>query len=217
MKPNFRGAFRTANLGARYELGAARVAEQHFATPASRDQFKFMVVKINSHVGVRSARNEPEYGMLERYQIASACCGALDAMLQGGRLPAIQQLRELFRSGGRNRLHVLANPQLVEPKHRALAASIVNARLQAQQAALDIEHYRPETPTVYLILPCVTLNRSGPDTELVVGQYGIDWTERAAKIKYDGLGDDPGSYRIRTVAGRLHVEDERWLPPRAEL
>ncbi len=190
------------------------MAEEHFATRASQGQFKLMVMKLNSHVGVRSAGHELEYGMLDRYQIPSTCCGALNAVVEGGELPAIRQLRELFRSGSQNRLQVLANPQLVDPAHRALAMSIVNARLQAQQAASDVEHYHPETPTVYLILACVTINRSGPDTELVVGQYGIDWTERVPKVKYDGLGLDPSSYRIRTVAGRLHVEDEQW--PNAE-
>lgn len=205
-------AFRSANLGARYEWGAIRVAEQHFAIPQSSKTFKLMVVKINSHVGVQGSSEAVAYGSIHSHAIESACCGTLIAMLEGGQLPAIQQLRELFRSEGRNRLLALLDPGIVELRYRALAAAVVNARLQAQQAALDIEQYRPETPTVYLILPCVTFNRPGADTELVIGQYGIDWTERSAKVRYHGLGDDPSKYSIRTEQGRAVITDHQWPP-----
>ncbi len=47
---------------------------------------------------------------------------------------------------------------------------------------------------MFLVLPCVTINRPGPDTELLVGQYGVDWTEDSPQIKYCGLGDDPGVF-----------------------
>ena len=50
---------------------------------------------------------------------------------------------------------------------------------------------------MFLVLPCVTINRPGPDTELLVGQYGIDWTQDSAEIKYSGLGDNPAAYRVR--------------------
>ena len=52
LKFSARSPFRSANLGARYEWGAVRIAEEHFATPDSRDAFKLMLVKINSHVAV---------------------------------------------------------------------------------------------------------------------------------------------------------------------
>ena len=47
-----RSPFRTANLGARYEWGAIRIAEQPYATPETRDSSKLLVVKLNSHLAV---------------------------------------------------------------------------------------------------------------------------------------------------------------------
>jgi hypothetical protein len=210
LKPGFRSAFRSVSLGGRYEWGAIRVAEQHFALPRSSDTFKLIVVKLNSHVGVLAAPEGIVYGSVHGRPSDLACCGALSAMLDGGQLPALQQLRDLFRSGGRNRLLPLLDPQAIAPRYRLLAAAVVNARLQAQQIARDIEQYRPETPTVYLVVPCVTINRPDPDTELVVGQYGIDWTERAPNIKYDGLGDDPSQYAIAVELGRARLTDAQW-------
>lgn len=212
-KPGFRPVFRSANLGARYEWGAIRVAEQHFAVPRSREAFKVMVLKINSHVGVHGSGEEVVYGELHSDGSEAACCGVLAALLQGGQLPALQQLREQFRFGGQNRLLALLDGGSVEPRVRSLAAAVVNARLQAQWAVTDLEQYRPETPTVYLIVPCVTLNRPELDTELVVGQYGVDWTEQTPKLVYYGLGDDPSQYAMTLERGRVRIHDRQWPPP----
>lgn len=210
LKPRRRAPLRITNLGARYEWGAVRVAEEHYATPAAHAASKLLVVKINAHVAVRPSPDGPEYGWLDRYGVRSACCGALAGLFQGTLLPGIEQLREIFRVEGTDRLAALADPELVEPRHRALLTAVVSARLQAARAVLDIQEHRPATPTVFLVLPCVTINRAETDTELVVGQFGVDRTERTPEVKYRGLGEEPDEYRIRHEAGRVIIEDEDW-------
>jgi hypothetical protein len=210
LKPDARAAFRTINLGARYEPGAISLAEAHFATPESRTAFKLLVVKINAHVGVRTAPEGIRYGWTMRYQRWSPCCGALGALLEGGDLPGLAELRVAFGSGGKDRLATLRDESLVPAHHRALLAAVVSARLQADRAVADVEKHRPETPTVYLVLACVTLNRPGPDTELIAGQYAVDWSGVQPVVKYQGLGDDPAVYRVRHELNRLHVEDAHW-------
>lgn len=202
--------FRSINLGARYEWGAVRVAEEHFATEPSEGAFKLLVAKINAHVAVEDTRDGPVYGVLDRYGHRSTCCGALAGLFEGSLLPAIQELRQVFRFGGVNRLSALADRNRVAPEHRALLAAVVSARLQAHRVVLDIEEYQPESPTVFLILPCVTINRLGRDTELVVGEYGVDRTEPTSRAKYAGLADSPTAYRVRHDQGRLILEDDHW-------
>lgn len=208
LKPARRAAFQTVNLGARYEWGAIRIAEEHYATPEARDAVKLLVVKINSHVAVRNTSDGPEYGWIDRYGVESTCCGALAALLEGSDLSAVRELGQTFSIGYHNRVDILHDLSRVPTEQRALRAAIVNARLQAQRAVLDIEEHRPHSPTMFLVLSCVTINRPGPDTELLVGYYGIDWTEDSAEIKYNGLGDDPAAYRIRHERGALVVEDQ---------
>lgn len=210
LKPDCRAPFRSINLGSRYEEGAIRVAEEHFAGPAAHGSPKLLVVKLNSHVGVRAVGEELEYGWMERYHRPSPCCGALAALLEGTRLPALDELRAAFHSGGLDRLAALADASRVLPAHRALLAAVANARLQGERIVHDIQGQRPESPTIYLVVPCVTINRPGPDTELVVGECGVDWTGASASTRYQGLGDDPAAYRVRHVTGRLHITDDHW-------
>lgn len=210
LKPGCCGAFHTVTLGARYEWGAVRVAEEHFATPAARDGFKFLLVKINAHAAVERTPDGWRYGWLQRYGNESACCGALAGLFEGSLLPAIVELRELFASGGLDRLSLLADPQRVEPPYRALLAALVSAHLQGMRVVRDIQEFRPASPTVFLVVPCVTVNRPGPDAEIVVGQYGIDRTGAKAEVRYAGLGNDPTAYRLRHDGDRVIITDDRW-------
>ncbi|MBN2022945.1 MAG: hypothetical protein JW809_09125 [Pirellulales bacterium] len=207
LKDGCRAAFHTTNLGARYEPGAIRVVEEHYTTPAARETTKLLVVKINAHVAVRTTLDGFHYGQLFRYGKLSACCGALRAMIEGASLPAVDELAKTF---GPDRLDVLADSKRIAPAHQALAAAVAGAALQAARAVEEIVQHAPEGPTVYLVLPCVTLNRPDPDTELVVGQYGIDWTGDSPQTRYRGLGSEPGLYRIGLDGGRLVVEDPSW-------
>ncbi len=214
LKPAGRAAFRTVNLGARYEWGAVRAAEEHFVprsgSPSPSGDLKVLLLKLNSHAAVRDTPQGPEYGWLDRYGCQSACCGALGALLEGSELPAVQQLAKLFDIDGRDRVSAILDTARVPVEQRALLAAVTNARLQARRAAADVEEHRPHGPTIFLVVPCVTLNRSGPDTELVVGQYGIDWTGKSPEIKYRGLGDDPARYRVRHEQRSVILEDDRW-------
>ncbi len=207
LRPGFRAPLRSANLGGRFERGAIRIAEEHFAGARAHGDFKLLVVKINAHVGVCAAADGVEYGWSERYGQRLACCGTLSALLGGKGPPAIAELRDTFRAGKTDRLAALRDERVVPPAYRALLAAVVNARLQAERAAAEAARHAPRTPTIYLIVSCVTLNRSGSDTEIVVGQHGIDWTGRAAEIKYQGLGDDPAGYRVQHREGRLYLAE----------
>jgi len=209
LKPGRRAALHTINLAARYEPGAMRVAEEHFVTEESSSEPKLMVVKINAHVGVRQTGEGPEYGWIDRYHLLSPCCGALGALVGGSDLPAVRELADTFARDGKDRLAVIGDAARVPPERRALVAAITNAALQARRAVDDVQQHRPTMPTRFLILPCVTINRPGPNTELLVGRYEIDWSGQTPATNYEGLGDDPVRYRIEHEQGRLCVNEGR--------
>lgn len=209
-KSECRSAMRVVNLGARYERGLAPLAEQHFAAAASGQGLKLIVVKINSHVALRMLPDGPDFGWLERYDELSACCGALAAMLEGSKLPAARELAEAFTFGGRDRAAVLRNLRQVPVEERALRAAVVNALLQARRAAEDVAANPPATPTLYLILPCLSINRPGPDSEILLGQWGIDFSGKRPQSKYQGLADDPAQYQAVFKNGQLRLSDEQW-------
>lgn len=210
LKSSRRAVFRTMNLGARYEPGALRVAVEHFALPSPPGTSRLLVAKINAHVAQRRTPNGLEYGHLDRYGSLSSCCGALAALLDERPLPVVEELRQTFQGSGRDRLGVLRDPEKTAPQLRALLAAIVSAQLQAQRAVGDLQHFRPKTPTRVVLLPCVSVNRPGPDTELVVGCHQVDWTGETWAATYEGLDNDPAAYRVGYRQGRLYVEDGRW-------
>jgi hypothetical protein len=204
-----RAPFRTANFGGRHEWGGLALAENHFATHASGRPgcFKFMAIKVSSHVAFTSAGGKVTFGALKRYGEASCTCGALDAMLRGVRLPAIDELREAYHFEGLDRIALLNDARLIDPAQRLLIAALVQARLQARRVALEIQEHTPLTPTVYAVLPCVTLNRPDRDTEIVVGLYSADARGPVRTVTYEGLGDNPESLRVTFAHGVHRVED----------
>ena len=203
--PEKKAAFRTSNLGGRYEQGAARIAEHHYATPESRDQAKCILIKINGHVSVTQAPEGLLYGPMERYHAESTACGALHALLGGTQAPFADALRQAFTADGKDRIATLLDPQRVDPTYRYLLAAIASARLQAARALADIQEYQEVTPTVYLIVPCVTLNRRGPDGEIVCGFHVADYRDDDDQVEYVGLGDDPARYQVSYEGDRLRV------------
>lgn len=200
---------RLSNLGGRYEAGSVGIAEQHYASGGGKGAWTLLVVKLNAHVAVSQTPDGPAFGVLERYGRRSPCCGALSLVLEGDERPFVAPLVEALRSGGRDRLATLADPARVLPARRSLYAALASARLQAQAAVRDIERHEPLAPTLYLVLPCVTLNRPGPDGEILCGLHVADMRERPARIEDFGLGDDPGAYRLETSHGRIRVRDGR--------
>jgi hypothetical protein len=213
-----RAPMRLANLGGQYEWGAVRIAEQHYATSESRAGFKLLVVKINAHVGVLAADASAQptgsrvglgtrVGVLRRYEAQSPCCGALDAVLSGSTQPFAEDLRELWGSEGLDRDALLRDDSKVNPALRLLASALASARLQARKALLDIQDYSPSTATYWLVVPCVTLNRPGRDTEIVCGFYTLDGRKEPTPL-YRGLGDNPAEYQISENRHGFEVEDE---------
>ncbi|MEW6251030.1 MAG: hypothetical protein AB1716_10315 [Planctomycetota bacterium] len=207
LKPQLRAPFRTANLGARYEVGSVRVAEQHYATHASASAYKLMIVKINAHVAISAGPLGPSFGPLRRYDTRSTACGALHALLKGDKLPALEELRQTFALDGQDRIAALLDPTVVPPDHRFLFAAVVQAVLQTRRAVDDIHAHPPHSPTLYVVVPCVTLNRpDAADTELVCGCHVVDRRPGATADRYWGLADDPARLRVQTDLVRLRVE-----------
>lgn len=209
-----RAAFRIANLGGRYEWGAVRLAEAHYATPESRKSHKLLVVKVNAHVAVQGSPQSPQFGMMRRYDADSPCCGALDSLLAGGHLPIVNELHEAFASEGKDRLSALLDEEAVSPAHRHLFAAITSAGLQARRITLDVQDHQPATPTRYLIVSAVTINRPEHDTEIVRGYYWAGDPEQPQCAEHLGLGDDPGAYRMAVKNGRVVVTDGHLGEPR---
>jgi hypothetical protein len=83
---------------------------------------------------------------------------------------------------------------------------LVSARLQARQAVLDIQELRATTPTRFLVLPCVTVNRHERDTEVLCGIYAVEESAERA-VTYFGLGDDPAAYRARVLNRQIQIAD----------
>jgi hypothetical protein len=203
---------RLANLGGQYEWGAIRILEAHFATPASKDSFKLILVKVNAHVGVTPERlgvnARRAFGAIRRYGVDSPCCGALDALLGGSTQAFTEGLRELMGSEGLDRESMLRDPERVDPAFRALVAGLVSSRLQARKAVLDIQDYEPQTPTYWMVVPSTTLNLPDRDSEIVAGVYVVDGRNGERRVHYRGLGDDPSAYRIAPGPHGLDVTDE---------
>jgi hypothetical protein len=201
-------AFRIANLGGRYDWGAVRIAEQNYAGAAPPNRRKLLVIKVNSHVGVLESQRELTYGVLKRYDKESHCCGAIHGLLSGVKSPYAERMAEVLVSEGPNRIDALLDETRVDPTYRALYAAIVCARVQARKVIMDIQDYRPKSPTEYLVIPCVTINRPEKDTEIVCGFYLAADDESSEEAKYYGLGDDPAAYKHSVQNDRLIVSDE---------
>jgi len=210
LKSAHQSAFHIANLGGRYEWGAVRVAEEHYATAED----KLLVVSVNAHVGAEGEGEETRFGLLRRYGTESACCGALHGLLQGSRAPHAESLREAFQSEGIDRLATLLDPGRVDPAHRSLCAALSSARLQARSVVLDIQDCEPVTSTLFLVAAAVTVNRADRDTEILCGLYTADYRRPDRPVEYFGLEDDPAAYRIGFRSGRLVVTDEHLGSPR---
>lgn len=201
-------AFRISNLGGRYEWGAVGITEEHFVLPVTPSSFKLMVIKINSHVGVMVEKDTERYGFLKRYGHKSACCGALTALMAGKKGPFLEELREVFGFVGIDRLQILSNPVKVVPELRSLYAAVVSAGLQAQQVMTDIRAHKPSVPTLYLVVPCITLNRPDIDTEILCGVYTADCRSSDVNEEYVGLGDDPANYSFSIHNQRIGIQDK---------
>ena len=207
LKLAHQSAFRLATLGAHYEWGAVRIAEAHYATPKTRDSFKVLAVKVNSHVSVDKTPEGLVFGKMLRYQARSQYCGALHAMMEGGNQPFVPRLKEVFSSEGKDRLAILLDPDRVNPQFRALYAAAVMARLQARNVVVDIQDHQPLTPTLYFVIPCINLNRRDRDTEILCGVYTSDRRDESSVDEYCGFGDDPSKFELSEEWGKLRLHE----------
>jgi len=212
LKVDSKAVFRIANLGGRYQWGAVRIAEDHYALARGADDWKLLLVKLNAHVAIREGSGPPAFGMMERYGAESAYCGALSALLAGSGEPFEAAFVDDFGFEGVDRLTALR--EHVSPEYRQLFAALASARLQARRAMLDLQDHDPRTPTFYLVVPCVTINRRGHDTELVVGIYTADRRASGPRYEYFGLGDRPDRYGLEGSGGSLVVRDPEPRVPR---
>lgn len=209
LKFSRRSCFRVATAGGRYEWGGIRVAEPHFALAATRNAFKIIMVKVNAHVSVDESKTGPRFGIMQRYQEDSTYCGALHLLLEGCfAAPFVSDLSETFTSEGLDRVALLNDPGQVPKECKHLYASIIQARLQARRVILDIQDYTPTTPTLYIVAPCVTLNRPEMDTEILCGLYHADHRGRDRRVTYQGLSDDPRTYRFDYLHRRIAVRSD---------
>ncbi len=197
-----RSCFRTANLGGRYEADALGLAEDHFATQPTEASFKLLVVKNNAHVCVADGPDGTTYGIMSRYDRESTCCGALTALLNGADTIYTREIGAAFSHDGVDRRAAIL---ALEPPDRLLRAAIVNALMQGRLAAEEARNHKAHTPTVYLIVSCVTLNRAKKDHEILCGARLIDFRGDEPSEASVGLGDNPTNYQVSKELGQLLV------------
>ncbi len=206
LKKQQRSAFRTITLGGRYEVGALGIAEDHFALRISNpSSFKVVVIKLNSHVAAGTDDgNLLSYGQMARYQRDSLACGALYAMLDGVDFPAANELAATF---GNQRLTTLRELSVEEPTTVALRMAVASAVLQTRTIIADITTIQPKSPTLFIIASCVSLNKPGPDRELLVGFTEIDSRKSLEEVKHQGLGAEPRAYRLSFDGQSVQVSE----------
>lgn len=214
-----RAPMRTANLGARYEWGAAPLATDHFN--ASGTEGSLLIIKTSAHVGYVERTHEREYGMVEREHNTSTACGALGCLLDSVSQPFTHELELLFHSENVDRLGMLRDSTVVPDKYRPLVASLMNARLQAREALLDVgeaARRNPEqAPSQVLIVSSVSMNRPGADNELLVGFYsGVRDAAAPCGLTFTwtGLPSDPSALHVNHRTASLVVTHDgpptRW-------
>ncbi|MFT6363223.1 MAG: hypothetical protein ACJAZ8_001639 [Planctomycetota bacterium] len=214
-----RSPMRTANLGARYEWGSAPLAAGHFN--ALGTDGSLLIIKTSTHVGYLEHSHGREYGLLQREHDTSISCGALGCLLDGMSLPFLRDLELMFHSEGMDRLGMLRDTTVVPSEHRPLLASVVNARLQARQAMLDVsEHCRRNpsmAPSQLLVVSSVTMNRQGADNELLVGFYSGVRDETAPsgmRLTWTGLPADPRALQVAHRSSSVSITSDhpftRW-------
>ena len=214
LKFSARYPFRTANLGGRYEWGAVRIAEEHFATPETQNGFKLLLVKLNSHVAAIETGSGTEFGRMNRYDSASTCCGAWGLCCPArGTLPWTNcdwrspMMTCLAWTCYTTRAPWTPSSAVSWPPSSTLAS-------RPAVRSFNIQDYVPETPTVTIVLPTVTINRPQRDTEFVVGLYWADSRKGRGEAEYVGLGDDPSKYLTTRHHGYLCVQDDHLKQPR---
>ncbi|MDF1800708.1 MAG: hypothetical protein P1V81_16150 [Planctomycetota bacterium] len=184
-----RAPMRTANLGGRYEWGAAPLSLGHYCAPG--DTNVMQVVKLNSHVASVPSEGGPTFGMIERGGSESTCCGALTQYLSGGPGSFVSDMALSFASEGLDRTAMLRDPAVVPPELRLIVAALVQVRLQTRRALLDVLS-APRIPDRVVLLAGVSFNHPTHNTELVVGYYAAAHSVAGEmEVTWTGFDEDP--------------------------
>jgi len=213
LKVGCKAAFRSVNLGARYEAGACGVMVHHFALAGAEhpgtESLQAYVVKINAHVGMMETIDGPVFGRFLRFGHPSNCCGALTEAVNGNRsTTAFANIADSLAAIPHDALAFVR--ESVAESLRMLYFAVLHAQRQASAAAQELERAvceLEETRARCYVVAGVTINRPGPDTEIVVGVTRFDKPpgEPPAKLESYGLGTDPRFYQVVFDLSRLRI------------
>jgi len=199
--PGTRRVFALANMGGRIEPGAIALADQHFSARSTRSGEKLLLIEVTGHVGRRETSAGTRWGELDRFGLASPCCGALRLLLdapesaEAVRFPWFDQLTAFFGPARLATLRGDASP------HAMLRAAIVHAVLQAETAIVDLLREPPPTPTHVLLVGLVVVNRRGTDNGILVALHHLHFA--------DGEPDLVAGKALRSTPGALEVDTTR--------
>ncbi|MGQ9605865.1 MAG: hypothetical protein ACUVTW_06660 [Thermogutta sp.] len=219
LKLGQKAAFRSVNLGSRYESGACRVMVHHFALAEPKhielDLLHTYVVKINSHVGILETADGPVFGQFLRFGHPSACCGALAAAIAGNRsftsFPDTPAFADIAESLADIPDHAAAYVrQNVAESLRMLYFAVLHAQRQALAATRELERAVAELKDARVscyVVAGVAVNRPGPDSEIVVSVTRFDKPPGGlpSQPEMRGLGLDPRRYHATFDRSRLRI------------
>lgn len=218
LKLGQKAAFRSVNLGSRYESGACRVMVHHFALAepehAVQGLLHTYVVKIHAHVGILETADGPVFGKFLRFGQPSACCGALSAAVAGNRdAPGFADIAEsLAAIPDHAAAYVREN---VAESLRMLYFAVLHAQWQALAATRELERAVAELGDARVrcyIVAGVAVNRPGPDSEITVGVTRLDKPPGGptSQPEMHGLGLDPRRYQAAFDLWRLRITVRYW-------
>lgn len=213
LKVGRKAAFRSVNLGARYEAGACGVMVHHFALAGSEEcgpeSLQTYAVKVDAHVGMMDTVDGPVFGRFLRFGHPSSCCGALTAAVEGDRsTAAFAEIADSLAAMPDDACDfVRAN---IAESLRMLYFAVLHAERQASAAVRELERAvceLRETRARCYVVAGVAINRPGPDAEIIVGVTRFDKPpeEPPAKPEYSGLGTDPRRYQVEFDLSRLRI------------
>lgn len=219
LKPGQKAAFRSVNLGSRYESGACGIMVNHFALAEpehlDRDSLHTYVVKVNAHVGILETADGPVFGQFLRFGHPSACCGALSAAVAGNRdaptfgdTPAFADIAESLADIPDHAADYVR--QNVAESLRMLYLAVLHAQRQALAATRELERAVAELKDARVrcyIVAGVAVNRPGPDSEITVGVTHFDKPPGGPTClpETHGLGLDPRRYQAAFDSSRLRI------------
>ena len=204
--PGTRRVFSVSNMGGRIEPGAISLANQHFSARSTTRGEKLLLIEVTGHVGRHETKEGTRWGELDRFGLASPCCGALRLLLdapesaQAVRFPWFDQLTAFF---GPERLAALRADASPYPM---LRAAIVHAVLQSESTIVDLLREPPRTPTHVLLVALVVVNRRGTDNAIPVALHHLHFAGGEAElVRGTALRSTPAALAVDATRTHLVV------------